>query len=598
MKIQKLFNSMLAALLVLLPLATMPAPAIAQGNAQPSVLSYVAGKFVARNYMWRNAIHVNGGGSIASGSSISIPLRDPVVKLADGRTINPYFPNVRVTIGAGAIAETVTITSASGCYLTAAPGSCTIVVTTVNQHGNSEPVTSGSVGLDEAILDAASGGTGNPSPNAQYGGVVAVDATWRAFGGTDTILNATSVIFPNVSIEDDSKAAVIYWNVTPATTTLQAAPTALTAAAACVAAGAQFCSDASVAGSASWGSTAYGCFTLVDIMGNESPCSSTINFTSVASKAVDMGYPAAVTNNIVGWKPYTSVSGGTYALAYSWPLLTQPTVLQAVPLSASVCTLTVLETVTPACAIGNTTYGQAVSTTGAGTLFAGGAQFTSYPVVTNTLAPEIGSASATAYNPSEEAHATYKYAPGARLTANVQSSHFVFPITAAPQTAVGEVSATFPLPASFMNYVGRTVEVCGLIAKTSTTADTIDTIQLWWDAEGSNVTAGTPVELSSINITEGTALAAAANFHFCQQVSTTVASASATGGTITPGVGYATVSQVSAGANPSSGSSSLVAGVGSLNLALPAHLTVLFTHTTGTDGAGSKLYGATLRVIN
>ena len=98
--------------------------------------------------------------------------------------------------------------------------------------------------------------------------------------------------------------------------------------------------------------------------------------------------------------------------------------------------------------------------------------------------------------------------------------------------------------------------------------------------------------------TYATALAAAANFQFCQQITTTVASTTATGGTITPGQGWLTVTQVAAGANPSASSTNLVAAVGSLNLALPAHLTLLVNHATGTDGAGATLIGATLRVVN
>jgi hypothetical protein len=340
---------------------------------------------------------------------------------------------------------------------------------------------------------------------------------------------------------------------------------------------------------------------LVDVNGNESPCSADASFTSVASKAIDIGTSfTARTDNVVGWKPYLSVSAGSYVLSYSLPLLTQPTVLLAVPVSAGVCTLTALETVTPACAIANSKYGQSGSTTGANGTFLGGAQFTSYPVVTNTLAPEIGSVSALQHNPNEEAHATYAYVPGSRIgVPGIQAQHIVFPITAAAQTTIGEVVGSIPIPASFMNFVGRTVEVCGTIAKTSTTADTVDEIQVWWDAEGSNVTAGTPVQLSSIKSTEAAPLAAAANFQFCQQLTTTVAATSATGGSIAPGIGFSAVSQVAAGANPSVGSSATTGtAVGSLNLALPAHLTIELKHTTGTDGAGATLYGATVRIIN
>lgn len=499
---------------------------------------------------------------------------------ANGRSFSPLSVGNQVTFQDGA-SETVTITgvtnSASGCSFTAVLS---------NAHAGGAVLGSATIGLQEAINDAQLAG----------GGTVVADSFWASAGGTDAMLNG-ALVFSAVGIEDTRKGITQNWNAMPSTTSLLAAPAVLTGQAACDATH-QFCSDASVAGSASWGGTVICGYTLVDINGNESPASATNSFTSVASKAIDIGVSfTARTDNVVGWKPYCSLSGGSYALMYSLPLLTQPSVLLATPVSAGVCTLTQLETITPACAIANSKYGQSGSTTGLSALFLGGAQFTGYPVVTNTLAPEIGSVSALQHNPNEEAHATYGYVPGNRVgVPGIQSAHIVFPITAAAQTTIGQVEGSVPLPANFMNYVGRTIEVCGLISKTSTVADTVDDIQIWWDAEGSNVTAGTPVQLSSIKLTStGTA---AFTMNFCQQLTTTVASTSATGGTILPGQAWLTKSQVSAGTVPVAAAGSLVAAVGSLNLALPAHLTIELAHTTGTDGAGSTLLGATVRVVN
>ena len=567
-----------------------------------SNLSRVAGRFVANNYNYpTNTTYITGGGNGATGTG-SIQVVVAQVQLPDGRSIYPFNLFSPIIVGpAGSTAELITPTGVSNCYTLAyqSLGTCTLTASFTYIHYNGEAVISGTAGAAEAAYDAFLTG----------GGMVVVDNQWA--GGINTACSAcyasasaalaALLPFQNVNIEDDRGGVTQNWMALPSTTTLLAAPTVYTAAATCVLATLpEVCSDATVAGSASWGSTVYGCYTLVDINGNESPCSATASYTSVASKAIDMAVSlTARTDNVVGWKPYLSVSGGSYALAYSVPLLAQPTALLAVPVSAGVCTLTVLETTTPTCAIANSLYNQAGSTVGVTTLFKGGAQFTGYPVVTNTLAPEIGSASATEYNPNEEAHATYAYVPGNRIGVPlVQAEHIVFPITAAAQTTVGEVAGSFPLPANFMNQIGRTIEVCGLFVKTSTTADTLTKFQLWWDAEGSNVTAGTPVQLTNMQSTYATALAAAANFQFCQQVTTTVASTSATGGSITPGQGWLTVGQVSAGANPSAGSTNLVAAVGSLNLALPAHLTLLVNHTTGTDGAGATLIGATLRIIN
>lgn len=545
-----------------------------------SQLSRVAGRYVASNYNYRSATIATAPTTTGAGS---ITLQSGLVTTADGRSFNPFSVLAPITVGTSN-SETVTPTAISGCGNTT-PGSCTITATFLNLHGPGEPVFSGTFGLNEAILDAHNAG----------GGTVSIDGAW---GGTDTVINASIAVMPKVMLEDTRFAGTQYWSPMPSTTTLLAAPTVLSVQAACDTTHTT-CSDATVVGSASWATAVYACVTLVDIMGNESPCSATANWVPVASKAIDIGYVgAARTDNVVGWKPYLSVANGSYVLAYSVPLLTQPTTLQAIPVSAGVCTLTLLETTTPACAIANTLYGQSASATGAAGLFsAGGAQFIGYPVVTNTLAPEIGSVSALQHNPNEEAHATYKWTPGSRMgIPGVQSTHIVFPITAAAQTTIGQVMGSLPLPANFMNFVGRTIEVCGLISKTSTVADTVDDIQIWWDAEGSNVTAGTPVQLSSIKLTStGTA---AFTTNFCQQLTTTVAAATATGGTILPGQGWLTKSQVAAGTVPVAAAASLVAAVGSLNLALPAHLSVELAHTTGTDGAGATLLDATLRVVN
>lgn len=523
-------------------------------------------------------------GSSGTGS-YSITLAYGYTILSDGTKIYPVSVTAPIKIGAGTSQETVTPSSVS-CSTLEQYGTCSITATFTYSHGSGDLVRSGSYGVQEAVNAAFGDG----------GGQVAITPAFYMAGGTVATINAV-VGYPSVVIVDSVGGSPTYWNLSPSTTTLLAAPTVLTGQAACDSTH-QFCSDGTVAGSASWGGTVIGCYTLVDINGNESPCSATNSFTSVASKAINMGISqTARTDNVVGWKPYLSLSGGSYALAYSLPLLTQPTTLLAVPVSAGVCTLTTLESATPACAIDNSKYGQTGSRTGSSATFLGGAQFTGYPVVTNTLAPEIGSVSALQHNPNFESHATYAYIPGMHVgVPGLQGLHIIFPVTAAAQTGIGEVVGSIPLPANFMNYVGRTIEVCGLISKTSTVADTVDDIQIWWDAEGSNVTAGTPVQVSSIKLTStGTA---AFTTNFCQQITTTVASTSATGGSLLPGQGWLTKSQVAAGTVPVAASASLVAAVGSLNLALPAHLTIELVHTTGTDGAGATLLGATVRVVN
>lgn len=558
-------------------------------------ISRGVGRFVASQYNYSGQNNYIITGNSATGSQ-TITVAVASIKLNDGRVVYPYNLTSPIIVGAVASQELVTPTAVSNCFTLTTPGNgtCAITATFANTHGAGEQLQSGTGGLAEATYEAFLVG----------GGVVAVDPQWAngiITGCTGCFASANAVLygnvaFPTVAVEDDRFGAIQFWNVAPATTTVLATPTALTGQAACDATH-TFCSDATVAGSASWGGTVFGCITYVDVMGNESLCSTTASFTSVASKAIDIGAPAA-SAGAVGWKPYLSVSGGTYALAYSIPLLLQPTTLQAIPLSSGVCTLTTLETTTPACALVNSTYGQVSSTTGAAGLFTkGGAQVTGFPVVTSQLAPNLDSASAQSLNPSNGGLTIYKYVPSNHVgLPGVTSSFMSFPITTAAQSAIGQVAGTIPLPPGFMNYAGRTVEVCGMLSKTSTNASTITNIQLWWDSEGSNITAGTSVELSNIQVTSTNT--AAATYSFCQDITTTVAGTSATGGTITPGMGWLTQGQTAAGTVPVGATNVLFAAVGSLNLSLNAKLEVVYNHTTGTDGAGVILLNPTVKILN
>ena len=580
----KKLSAAFVSVLMLLAIAGTPVKAQSALNP-PAMQSYVGGKFYARRYQYP-PVRINSGGG-AAGTSYTINLSSGQVRLQDGRTIVPFSaggqnilgqpspgaPAIPVYVGEGSTKELVTPTAVSGCYNQAPQSSCAITASFTYAHGQGDVVTSGSGGIQEAINDAAFWG----------GGIVVVDgASSLDLGGSSTVTTAIKAALglPNVSIEDDRGNAVTYWNLTPTATTVLATPTTLvsTTVAPCPLTGA----CGTVAGSASWGSTTYACITYVDIMGQEGPCSASYSFTSTASTAIGFTAPAA-SAGAVGYKIYLSVSGGSYALAYDIPLLTQAGA------TAGVCTLTIVETITPACAVTNTSYGQTGSA----------AVVTGYPVVTSQLAPEAGSASSTTYNPNTNGRTTYGYIAGSHLgIPGVVASYQPFPIATAAQTTVGEVVGTAYLPPGFMNMVGRQLRVCGFGFKTSTVADTITSFSVYWDAEGSNISAGTPVLIGKVQATYATALAAAANYQFCETFVTTVAAATATGGSILPTSGTMVAGQASAGANPSPGILLGVAAVGSLNLNLNARLSILYNHTTGTDGSGVTLNNLTVEVLN
>ena len=560
----------------------IPLPA-AHAQQPGSTLSRVGGRFVASNYVYVASVVQ---GVSASGAGTIIVTNPQALK--DGRNVIPYTIIAPVMVD-GEI-ETPTAVSSTTCPSNgnAAQGCTAITATWSNAHyGGQNDVTSGTYGLQEAIDDAAGYNTSNGTTTT-YGGIVVVDNS----AITNTLLYAAAP-FPTVSIEDDRQGPPQYWNLAPNLTTAITAPTALTAQAACDATH-QFCSDPTVAGSASWATAVYLAETCVDLMGNETIASSTINFVPVASKAIDIGNPAAKTG-CVGWKPYLSLANGSYALAYSIPLVTAPTAVGGPVASTGVCVLTTLETTTPACAISNTVYNQSASTTGANGTFKGGAVVTGYPVVTSQLAPEAAAGTSSTWNANGFA-STYNYTPSSRVgLPGVVSSYPSFPITTAMQSTYSTPAASIPLPPGFMNYVGKGLEVCGMLSKTSTTADTITAISLYWDAEGSNVTAGDPVLLETVQITQ--TLTAAATLPFCMDIQTTVASATATGGTILPGLGWLTEAQVAAGTIHTGSSAITFASVGSLNLALNARLDIVYTHTTGTDGAGVVIVNPTVKVL-
>jgi hypothetical protein len=573
-KVRKLLSYLLSVALLLLTLAGAQ-PALAQQNP-PSNQSFVAGRFVARNYNYPG-VRINGGGG-AAGTTYSIQVSQASVRLPDGRTVVPFsggglnilgqpgaYPAIPVTVGSGTTQETVTPTSVTGCYIGAPQTSCTITAAFTNAHGQGEIVTSGSDGIQEAINDAAFWG----------GGVVSVDPSMAFFQGGITAVRAliaAASVMPMVSIEDTMQGPTTYWNPTQGgAATVFSAPTVLAGQAACDATH-NFCSDSVAVGT--WAAVAYfGCIAYVDIMGQEGPCSTTATFTAVVSKAIDVGAPAAATG-AVGYVIYI---GTSYLLASS------------VAITPSVCTMTTLETITPACAVTNTTYGQAGSTFGVNALFTGGAQVATLTVVTSPGKLLATTASATtAYIGTPNGRSTgYVYGPSSHMgIPGVLGVSRPFTITSAAATTVPNVVATVNMPPGVMNYLGRGFRVCGFGSSTGTSTATIVGFTLWWEAAPSNASGPLPLIIGGPNVT-GTLASAVDNYSFCQEFTTVTTGAT---GTVLPGFGFETFSDTVAGTHPFSGPNvqvgapagmSLTGGVG-----FPTHLHVVYLHTTGTDGAG------------
>jgi hypothetical protein len=111
----------------------------------------------------------------------------------DGIVFSPLATTAPVTIGstAGSDAETQTPSAVSaptpGVYDTT-----TVTATWTYTHGKGEMLSSGTVGLQEAINFA----------NGQGGGVVLLDAKWASAGGTSAMITAASIPV-GVSIVDN-----------------------------------------------------------------------------------------------------------------------------------------------------------------------------------------------------------------------------------------------------------------------------------------------------------------------------------------------------------------------------------------------------------
>jgi hypothetical protein len=493
------------------------------------------------------------------------------------RQIFPFAVNVPVTIIDGSLTEsalavTAVTTPTANTASSTNPYSCSFTATFANAHAGGVSIISGDNGLAEAINDAHS-----------TGGVVRIDP---GSGITNAQLNSTTAVYHNVVLEDDRSGAVQYWNPQGGLTTL-AAPATLTA----TTVGFGLNGAATTGGAYTGTSTYVVCIAYVDAMGQEGPCSATFSALTAGTGAVNqIGFSApAASTGAVGYVPYISLASGSYALAYKVPLVTQPATAGAYPVSNGVCTLTTVETITPACAVANTTYGQSGSA----------AIVSALTLNTSPIDPQITTVSSTTvYTPNAGGRTTVTYVPGSRIALGGMPTAFLpFAISAAEATTVPSVLGTINVAPGLMNFVGRTLEICGKATTTASTA-TIVSIQFQWDSMGMN-TAGKGVQIGNLSITPAAAFSTTKVITFCEDFQTTVAGATATAGSINSVGGFIATSGVSsAAAGQGAGSDASIGAVGSLNLAADARINVISVHTTGTDGAALTLQSLTAKVIN
>ena len=472
-----------------------------------------------------------------------------------------------ITIGSGSSLETVTPSSAScpsGSGTVSNP--CSITATFTYSHGAGDVVRSGDAGLLEAMNYQASKG----------GGLVGVDFRYQQLGGTTAFITGAAVL-PTVNIQDTRGGNIVYWAPVGGTTVMTT-PTTLTSTTA----------TDSTTPAGTWAASAYAQgISCVDVMGQEGPVSATYAHTPAAgSSSVTF---AAPTNCVgaIGYKVYSTLASASYPLAYELPLATQPTAIGGALFSNGSCTLQTVNPSVVACAVTNATYGETGSS----------ATFTAIPVNTSPVAPQTTTISTTSvYVPNPGGRTTYTYAPQLPFpSAQFPAVSQAFPISAAAGTTVPSVLGTVTLPFGYMNVVGRTIEICGKATGVSTA--TVVSIGFQWDAFGQN-SGGKGVVIGALGLTPATAFATTEAVTFCEDFQTTVASASATGGSIGTVGGFINTSGVAnAAAGQGASSDPTGAATGSLNLAEDARINITYTHTTGTDGTAPTLYGLTVKAL-
>lgn len=175
--------------------------------------SFFAGEYRAVSYAYGvtsdvQPLIVDSPSGATSGATQTLVLASGVVPLQDGSYISPLATNAPVVVGTGANADTVTPSAVSINTPTVYQSASLTATTFSHSHGTGDRVSSGTVGLQEAINAASAAG----------GGVVIVDADWARNGGTDAMIEAATVP-AGVSIQDNRTGG----EVTDVTVSLTAA---------------------------------------------------------------------------------------------------------------------------------------------------------------------------------------------------------------------------------------------------------------------------------------------------------------------------------------------------------------------------------------
>jgi hypothetical protein len=181
----------------------------------PKNPTFFAGQYRAVSYAYGVVAEVPGlivdnpSGATAAVGTQTLTVAFGSLALQDGTVISPLATNAPVIVGTGTGADTVTPSAVSNNTPQVYQSSNFTATTFSHAHGSGDQVSSGTVGLQEAINAA----------NAAGGGIVIVDAAWYKAGGTSGILAAATVP-SGVTITDNHLGGTGIYPILTNTTTL------------------------------------------------------------------------------------------------------------------------------------------------------------------------------------------------------------------------------------------------------------------------------------------------------------------------------------------------------------------------------------------
>src|SRR6478609_6849658 len=412
----------------------------------------VGGRILVSRY---GAYQLQGGTVLAASGAGTISFNNAACFVPVGtRSIVPIATNIPLKIVDATSANTETVTPSS---VSVGAGVCNFTATFNNAHA-SYYVTSGTGGLQEAILD-------NPNPSGPF--LLEASSTT-----TDAQIKAATSFNPAIVIEDSrgnanaGMSSPIYWRMNPSAVTPLSTPTP---------AALPTTTTGSLTSNAYKVTTAY-----VDCLGGIG-LDSTQSAATATTTGVVVPSPAAKTG-ACAWVPRISSAGGT-----------GDETLAASPLTNSICQLSTVETVIPACAIGS--------------------------AATITANP-----SGTA-KPSVEANAfsTYTLQPFNIMPPPVVT-HYPFGVFVASATlnnSTADVAQLGPFPAGYFNKLGGTWQICMKGGSATAVASSVLVVKLL----AANEYAQSPVTLSTITYPTQTR-AAAGTMQGCWLMQTAVTGAS------------------------------------------------------------------------